>query len=111
VDMPCKWCNHQEICHLKGLPIVGCRTCAHATPTTCGKWVCEKKAIVVDMACQEVGCDQHIFIPQMVPLDQTDSDPEKGTVSYGQIVNGPGAIASRDIQATVDRLCSGEVEI
>jgi hypothetical protein len=63
------------------------------------------------MEKQKAGCGCHIFIPNLVPLEQTDADPEKGTISYGQIVNGPGAIASKDLQEILDKMASGEIEI
>jgi hypothetical protein len=112
----CRWCDHKEICHLKGLPIVGCRTCARSTPEEDGNWYCsskcqEKGPVLVDMEKQKAGCGCHIFIPNLVPLEQTDADPEKGTISYGQIVNGPGAIASKDLQEILDKMASGEIEI
>ena len=47
-------------------------------------------------------CDRHILIPDLVPLEQTGADPDKGLIIYGKIINGPGHVASIDMQAEID---------
>lgn len=96
----CKWCDYIDICWGKKLPIVSCRTCAFATPEVDGTWTCGRdgEKVVLSELKQKTGCERHIFIPQLVPLESTDADPEKGTISYGDIVNGPGGIASKDFE-------------
>ena len=56
----------------------------------------------LDMLDQKQACDKHAFIPQLVPLEVVDADATNGTVTYaGGITNGPGAIASRDLQESI----------
>ena len=100
----CKFCNHAPICHSGRLPEVHCRTCAHVTPCEDGTWICDMDRTVLNKYKQREGCRFHIFIPSLVPLEQTDASDENGTISYGDIVNGPGAIASKDLQVVIDDL-------
>ena len=95
----CKFCDHADLCWHQRLPLVSCRSCAFSTPEVDGTWTCgrgEKK--VISEFEQKAGCENHIYIPELVPLEQTDANPEKGTISYGDIVNGPGYIASGDLE-------------
>ena len=101
-SMFCKWCEHSEVCHHGRLPLVSCRTCAFVTPCEDGTWTCGRDDSILGEAKQKVGCEGHIFIPALVPLEATDSDPEVGTISYGNIVNGPGFVASKDLQSVID---------
>lgn len=39
----CSWCDHKPVCHLKGVPQVNCRTCAHSEPHEDGRWFCNNK--------------------------------------------------------------------
>ena len=96
---PCRFCNHKNLCRGLALPEVSCRTCAFVTPDPNGTWTCARSNNrVLCKAEQRTVHDCHVFIPALVPLEQTDSDPEKGTVSYGEIVNGPGATLSQDMK-------------
>ena len=98
----CKFCDHADLCWGKALPLVSCRTCAFSTPEVDGTWTCgrgEKK--VIGEFEQKQGCEGHIYIPELVPLEQTDADPEKGTISYGDIVNGPGHVSSVDLEKEI----------
>jgi len=98
----CKYCSHKDSCHVRKLPDVSCRTCAWSTPREDGKWYCDRKNTKLTSSEQRHPCDQHIFIPDLIPFNQTDADAEKGTITYGLITNGPGAIASTDLQDYVD---------
>jgi hypothetical protein len=44
-------------------------------------------------------------------MEQTDADPEAGTITYGVITNGPGAILSKDLEETIGKVERGEGEI
>ena len=102
-NFQCKWCEHSEVCHHGQLPLVSCRTCSFITPNVVdGTWQCGRDNSILGEAKQKAGCDGHIFIPQLVNLEATDSDPEVGTISYGNIVNGPGAVLSKDLQKVID---------
>ncbi len=98
----CKWCPHRETCQERRLPVVSCRACCFATPREDGKWICDKSGEVLSSSEQRHPCQNHIFIPDLVPMVQTDADPEKGLVTYGEIINGPGHIASVDLQNAID---------
>jgi hypothetical protein len=101
-SMYCKWCEHAPTCHSGRLPLVSCRTCAFVTPKADGTWTCGRDDSILGEAKQKAGCEGHIFIPQLVPLEATDSDPEIGTITYGTITNGPGGVLSKDLQKVVD---------
>jgi len=78
----CKWwCDFSDICHNKKMPDVNCRTCLHATPEDDGTWSCVK-----DMTFDECGGHSHLFIPALVPLEQTNAGDDY--VEYGSIRNG-----------------------
>ena len=91
----CKFCNYRELCNGKLLPEVSCRTCAHASVERNGTWSCKGNKICSYQ--QRIACDKHVFLPSVVPLQQTDADEKLGTITYGNIVNGPGNIASVDL--------------
>jgi hypothetical protein len=102
-SMYCKWCEHSPICHGKQLPLISCRTCAFVTPRIDGKWECGRTNEELGESKQKAGCEGHIFIPQLVPISVVDSDPEIGTITYeGEIINGPGFVASGDLQKVID---------
>ena len=101
----CRWCEHKAVCHEKKLPEVNCRTCAHSDVINLGGWICGKDNHILTPLEQRTACDCHIFIPQLVPLEVTDANSEFGTVSYGDIVNGPGSILSKDLQEAIEKVC------
>ncbi len=82
----CKWCEHSDHCHGESAPNVNCRTCIHASPDMQGEdgvWRCEKKGVELSFSDQEKGCDQHIFIPKLLPFaDAVDADPNGEWVEY-----------------------------
>jgi hypothetical protein len=98
----CKYCNHKETCHGGRLPEISCRTCCFATPTEDGKWMCDAKGETLSSSAQRHFCDRHIIIPDLVPLKQTGVDADKELVIYGKIINGPGHVASVDMQGAID---------
>lgn len=110
-DFRCRYCQHKAVCHLNQLPEVNCRTCAMVTPEQNGTWTCSRDKHVLCGDEQRATQQCHVFNPGFVPLEVTDSDADAGTISYGQIVNGPGAIASTELQEIIDKMASGEIEI
>jgi hypothetical protein len=76
----CKMCNHHATCHKTTKPVtwaeVNCRTCLHSTPTAEGAWRCESHETNIDIATQRVGCDRHLYIPQLVNAKQVDANVE-----------------------------------
>jgi hypothetical protein len=95
----CKFCDHKDLCYENKLPEVSCRTCANSTPERNGTWTCKDEKICSYQ--QRQACEKHIFLPCTVPLEQTDADSVKGIISYGLITNGPGEIASKDLQGYI----------
>jgi len=77
----CKFCGFSNICHEKKMPSVNCRTCLHSTPEQDGTWSCVK-----DMTFDECGGASHLYIPALVPLEQTNAGEDY--VEYGSIRNG-----------------------
>lgn len=104
----CRFCDHKEICHGTKLPEVNCRTCSYADPLEDGTWQCCRDKHIIDPFDQRKAHPCHIFVPVFVKLTQTDADPEKGWIMYGEITNGPGATVSTKLQAVIDGM--GEKE-
>lgn len=103
----CLFCEHKDVCRQRALPEINCRTCALSTPLENGTWVCEHHACaghVIEPIDQRRVHPCHVFIPDFVPLDQTDASQENATISYGSIVNGEKEIQSVDLQPHVNAI-------
>lgn len=110
-DPTCRFCAYKEICRGIRLPEINCRTCAFANPEENGTWkCCRGEGHILCGDEQRAVQDCHVFIPDFVPMEQTDANPEKGTITYGVITNGPGAILSKDLEETIGKIASGEGE-
>lgn len=82
----CRFCDYKTFCHqeketrpLKDamLPHKNCRTCCFSTPENKdGGWNCEKKGMLL---CLKEACDQHLFIPGLIPADPVEADNERIT--------------------------------
>jgi hypothetical protein len=72
----CKFCPYFAVCHGCKIPEVHCRTCAHVTPQADGTWNCARG--------KEAGkaCQDHLFIPQMMPPDLEVHDAGETWVEY-----------------------------
>lgn len=80
----CKWCDFKETCHGCRTPPVSCRTCAHATPLVegeDGRWRCEYHGKELTNEEQVQACDEHLFIPALVPYAHT-VDSGEGWITY-----------------------------
>jgi len=72
----CKYCTFHSMCHENDMPRnKSCRTCIHSTPLKTGGWKCEWHNKDLDMDAQLRGCDQHLFVPDIIPGEQIDSGP------------------------------------
>lgn len=78
----CNFCDHGGKCFGAEMPEVNCRTCAHMTPADGGKWICERFNTTRTRDEQEAGCDDHLFLPSIVPGDQVDADLTEGRITY-----------------------------
>lgn len=87
-DWRCKFCPYWAICHGCKIPEVHCRTCAHVTPERDGTWSCAR-GHTVDKACNE-----HLFIPSMMPTGWEVLDARQGWVEYhddeGEVIRNQG---------------------
>ncbi len=77
-------CKHLAVCHEGTWPRVHCRTCLHSTPLkeSDAGWDCSKWNKPLSLAEQEAGCASHLYIPSLVPGEQTDADEAAETVTY-----------------------------
>jgi hypothetical protein len=67
----CKFCPFADVCHGETLPVVSCRSCSHATPKGDGTWHCEQwNDTIPSVEAQRVGCDKHLYIPQLVSFGE-----------------------------------------
>ena len=92
---PCLFCNHVAICQLgKELPILpekSCRTCLHSTPEPDGTWSCAHHKKTLTKAEQEAACDEHLFLPTIMPYG-APVDAGEGFVLYAEVVNKRGGV-------------------
>jgi hypothetical protein len=102
----CQWCSHKAICHEDAIPLVNCRTCAHATPVVDdsqnGAWICEKFNCPISTETQRQGaqCPAHVFSPALMPWKAVDADENAGWIEYENgLKNGPGFLASGEVKA------------
>ena len=100
----CRFCTHKATCHEGKLAEVSCRTCAFADPVRDGTWACTRTKKTISSEEQRAACEFHVFIPALVPLMQIDARPGAYQIVYdGEIVNGFGAIASKDLQDKIPK--------
>lgn len=98
----CKFCDHHPICHGYKPPEANCRTCAFVTPMDDGTWRCEHHDKTLTTDNQRVGCDQHLYNPEMLNIEAEQFDPDSHRIIYkAGLVNGKGGFTSAEI-ATVD---------
>jgi hypothetical protein len=100
----CKFCEFNAHCHQKKVATVNCRTCSHSTPVADGAWHCnvstEPKKLTKGQ--QERACEQHLFIPPLVPTGVA-VDAGEGWVEYempggGTFRNGEAYLTSRELE-------------
>ena len=80
----CRWCDAKHICHENIVADVNCRTCVHSTAVLDepgAKWRCEHTGEYLDSKAQQRGCEDHLFIPQLVPHSEP-IDSGDGWVKY-----------------------------
>ena len=89
----CKFCDYRPVCHLGQVELLerNCRTCLSSTPTQDGAWTCDyykdgalgEKLTLVPNA-QRHGCEDHLFIPSLLPWKTTNVDEERRTITYAK---------------------------
>ena len=80
----CDWCPAKAQCHERAWARRNCRTCLHSTPELDGdgRWSCARHRRDLTPEDQRSGCIHHLYIPDLVPGEQIDADPARGTVTY-----------------------------
>lgn len=80
----CKFCNHRPICHLQQVEKLerNCRTCTSSTPMEDGTWRCEFHKAIPLPETQRVGCEDHLFVPSLLPWDAVDACEDERYVVY-----------------------------
>jgi len=69
----CQFCNYKILCHGRAALEVNCRTCLHSTPEPDGTWSCARHGGTIPTEFQKVGCEDHLFIPQLLNRDVIDA--------------------------------------
>jgi hypothetical protein len=59
----CKFCDYQQLCHLKELPAVNCRTCSKSRIADEGKWWCEMSQTEISPKMQRLACRMYEMNP------------------------------------------------
>lgn len=80
----CKFCDSRPHCHLGEVEQLqrNCRTCLSSTPLENGTWVCEYFSKTLSLEEQRKGCDQHLFIPKLLPWEAIDVHEPTRTITY-----------------------------
>ena len=68
----CRLCDHADVCHGRRAAEVNCRTCLHSTPVE-GGWQCDRHQKRLTEVDQRSGCEQHLYLPPLVPAAQVDA--------------------------------------
>lgn len=78
----CTFCPAKAVCHDEALTPRNCRTCLHSSPNISGGWNCERHAFELNRNEQKLGCDDHLYLPSLVPGAQVDASEAQNTVTY-----------------------------
>lgn len=100
----CQWCDHRDTCQGGVIPQVSCRTCVHSTPELIGdrRWSCARYRADLSFQEQETACEDHLFIPPLMPWPYIDASPEENWITYdtpaGILKNGRGGLESYQLR-------------
>ena len=110
----CKMCNARGVCHEQRIPPPSCRTCVHATPELDGdaRWSCAFHGRDLTVEQQRAGCPDHVYIPQLVPLEFVEGSEAGNYAEYRRpngstLRNGSGdknVYTSAELHAAQDDL-------
>lgn len=82
----CRFCDHRATCHERAMPERRtCRNCIHSTPAKNGaesEFDCDRHEMSVPLRDQHAGCDNHLFMPELIPGEQVDASEVDEYVSY-----------------------------
>jgi len=80
----CRFCDHKDTCHRQAMPERHCRSCLHSTPIADGKWRCERHGCQITTAEQKAGCEDHLYIPELVYGVQVDASEDGAWIEYAR---------------------------
>ena len=106
----CKYCDQSSVCHGNRIPQANCRTCCFSTPELDGdaRWSCSKHQKDLGHEDQRLGCEQHLFIPNLLANWADTIDGDDTFVRYrnkstgAEFVNGKGGFTSKEMAAVID---------
>jgi hypothetical protein len=81
----CRFCPHYARCHGQQVADVTCRSCLHSTPLMEGEggmWRCERKGRLISENEQAAGCEDHLYIPDLVPFAEAADAGENDGVAW-----------------------------
>ena len=113
----CKFCTFHSLCFENKIADVQCRSCLHSTPVEAGQWHCAKFNQNVPDHFQVQGCDNHLFIPSLVPFAKAvDADEVENSITYEKsdgvtFKNGKEYYTSKEIQAVQDFNALGDKSV
>lgn len=117
----CKMCQHHGYCHGTEAPLPTCRSCAHATPSPDGAWLCERHQRQLDGDAQKTGCQDHRIIPVLLQnfAELVDANQAGNWVAYRNKLTGamfhnhtpPAGLTSAEIHACADKRSLGHAEV
>lgn len=103
----CKMCDAYDICHGGKVAKVSCRSCCHSTPQSNGTWLCEKHGHELDNSDQERACEDHLYIPALMPAEMVDGDTNENWVRYKK---ADGTIFINSSHEAAESYLSHEIE-
>lgn len=110
----CRYCPHQAQCHqpVPTCPPPSCRTCVHSTPVAGGAWRCEHWSADIPVEAQREGCDEHRYIPALVPWLELAEAGDENEVAWKSTLNGATLrqpqYLSRELYAATDKRFLGD---
>lgn len=78
----CQWCPALTLCHEGTWARVNCRTCLSAEFRDGAEVWCTLTGKALSYEEQQRGCGQHLYLPSLVPGEQSDANPAARTVTY-----------------------------
>lgn len=116
----CKFCDHRAVCWGQTMPRRDCRTCALSKPVTTGEdaaWHCDRWKSNVPRAALREACDDHVYMPVLVPAEIQDAGPDDAPwASYrsagGDFINGnPAHVRTSPDNEPVPVFASSELAV
>jgi hypothetical protein len=111
----CKFCDFKTLCHGEEVAEPNCRTCCHSTPVAGGQWQCSKFKTDLNAPTQEKGCQEHIYIPPLIPYAEP-VDASDDWVEYAHkktkktFVNGSANFRSAELHKMPPDTVGGTVK-